>query len=362
MTHAEYMNIAMHLALKAKGETSPNPLVGALLVRGHKIIAQGFHRRCGAAHAEVVVMKKAGKRAQGATLYVTLEPCCHHGRTPPCTDLIIKSGIRQVFVGMKDPNPLMNGKAVLLLKKAGIKMSVGFLEKELRRLNESFIKYIQRKLPFVVAKCAQTLDGKIATAGGHSQWITCLQAREYGHRLRNDFDAILVGINTVLKDNPYLNAARKTKRLKKVIVDTHLRLSLKANIFQGIKPGEVIVAATAKADEKKIALFKHHRVELIVCPLREDRVDLPWLFKELAKREITSILIEGGGTIIGAALKEKLVDKMMIFVAPKIMGDQQAVSSIIGFRAEDVNRLAGLKDFTYRKIGDDLLLEGYLDY
>ena len=362
MTHTDYMNIAMELALKAKGRTSPNPLVGALIVKGEKIISQGFHRRCGADHAEVVAIKKAGRQTKGTSLYVTLEPCSHHGRTPPCTDLIIKSGIQKIFVGMKDPNPLMNGKSILLLRKAGLAVEVGFLEKELKKINEVFIKYIRHQMPFVVAKCAQTLDGKIATARGQSKWITAKQARDYGHRLRDGFDAILVGINTVLKDNPFLNTDGKSKRIKKIILDTRLQLSLKANVFKDVHPGDVIVATTTKADQRKLDLLNSKNVQVMVCPTYDNRVDLQWLFKELAKMEITSILIEGGGTMIGAALKEKLVDKMMVFVAPKIMGDQQAVSSISGFQPTDVNHLPRLKDLTYRKIGDDLLIEGYLHY
>ena len=360
MTHTDYIKIAMDLALKARGQTSPNPLVGALLVKGGKIIAQGFHRRCGADHAEAAAIKKAGRRTKGASLYVTLEPCSHYGRTPPCVDLIIKSGIQKIFVGMKDPNPLMNGKSIRLLKRAGLEVKVGFLKNELKKMNESFIKYIQHKLPFVVAKFAQTLDGKIATAQGQSKWITAKEARDYGHRLRDGFDAILVGINTVLKDNPFLNAKGKSKRIKKIILDTRLQLPLKANVFKDVKPGDVIVATTTKADQRKLELLNSKNVQVMVCPFYEGRVDLQWLFKELAKMEIASILIEGGGTMIGAALKEKLVDKMMVFIAPKIMGDQKAVSSISGFQPADVNHLPRLKDLTYRKIGDDLLMEGYL--
>jgi len=360
MMHSDYMRIAMELAIKARGQTSPNPMVGALLVKGGKIIAQGYHRRCGADHAEAAAIKKAGRRAKGASLYVTLEPCSHHGRTPPCTDLIIKSGIKKIFVGMKDPNPLMNGKSILLLRKAGLAVEVGFLGKELKKINEAFIKYIRQQMPFVVAKCAQTLDGKIATAGGQSKWITAQEARDYGHRLRDGFDAILVGVNTVLKDNPFLNADGKSKRIRKIILDTRLQLPLEANVFKDVRPGDVIVATTTKADQRKLGLLNSRNVQVMVCPSYDGRVDLQWLFKELAKMEITSILIEGGGTMIGAALKERLVDKMMIFVAPKIMGDHQAINAISGFQPTDVNHLPRLKDLTIQKIGEDLLLEGYL--
>jgi diaminohydroxyphosphoribosylaminopyrimidine deaminase/5-amino-6-(5-phosphoribosylamino)uracil reductase len=214
------MRKAMILAQRGLGLTSPNPMVGALLVKNGKIIAQGWHRRCGGDHAEIVALKKAGAKARGCRLYVTLEPCSHYGRTPPCVQQIIAAGIREVYVGMIDPNPLNNGKSIRLLKKAGVKVEVGFLPEKLQRLNEAFVKYITTRMPFVTAKCAQTLDGKIAASSGHSQWITSARTRDHAHKLRSQFDAILVGVNTVLQDNPRLNAAARSKRLKKIILDS----------------------------------------------------------------------------------------------------------------------------------------------
>lgn len=215
-----FMNIALKLALKARNKTSPNPVVGAVVVKKGKIVGTGFHQKAGFAHAEVVAINNAGQLARGGSLYVTLEPCTHFGRTPPCVDRIIKSGISEVFVGMVDPNPLNNGRGIEILKKAGIKVSVGFLEEELRQANQVFIKYITRKVPYITVKVGQSLDGKIATAVGDSKWITSDRSRVFAHRMRSEYDAIIVGVNTVLRDNPSLNAWFSKKHLIKVVVDS----------------------------------------------------------------------------------------------------------------------------------------------
>lgn len=360
MTDYDYMRMALNLALRAQGKTSPNPLVGAVIVKNNKVIARGFHRRCGTDHAEIVALKDAKEKARGATLYVTLEPCSHVGRTPPCVDALIRSGVARVVIGMIDPNPVNNGKSVAGLRRAGIRVKVGFLQEELKKINESFIKFIKYKMPFVVVKCAQTLDGKIATAGGQSKWITSQQSRNYAHRLRDDFDAIMVGANTVLRDNPRLNAADKKKRIKKIIADTHLKISLSANLFKNTRPEDVIIVTSQKAPAVKINKFRKKGVNVIVCPHAKKGVDLKWLFKELARKEITSVLIEGGSKIIGAALKAKLVDKILVFIAPKIMGDACALSSVSGSIIKNVNAAIRLRDWTLKKIGEDILIEGYL--
>ncbi len=357
----DYMKIACGLARKGKGYTSPNPMVGAVLVKKGRIIAKGWHRRYGGPHAEVTVISRAGRQAKGAKLYVTLEPCFHFGKTPPCVDAIIKSGIREVVIGMKDPNPLTNGKSIAKLKRRGIKVKVGCLRQELEHMNEAFVKYVKHKTPFVVAKTAQTLDGKIATSKGQSKWITSLKAREYAHTLRNDFDAILVGINTVLKDNPGLNATRKTKRLKKIILDSSLRIPLRAKLFQNTKPDDCVIAVSQKASQRKMEFLRKRGVRIIVCP-GSGGIPIKWFLKELAKQEIASILLEGGARVIGSALKEKVVDKMMIFVAPRIMGDQGALSSVDGLRISRVNQTMRLKNVCVRNIARDFLIEGYLNY
>ena len=358
--NSEYIKRTYALALKGLGRTSPNPMVGALIVKNNKVLAEGWHRRCGALHAEIEALRKAGKQAHGAKLYVTLEPCFHVGRTPPCVDEIINSQIKEVIIGMKDPNPLTHGKSIIKLKRAGIKVKVGFLKKELLYLNESFVKYIQFHMPFVVAKIAQTLDGKIASETGHSQWITSRQTRKYSHNLRNNFDAILVGINTILQDNPCLNASRKSKRLKKIVLDSSLRISPKALIFKDTFPHDCILATTKRANLQRYRYFNKKGVSIITCPQKEGRVHLKWLLQELAKREITNILFEGGAQVIGSALKEQLVDKMHIYMAPKIMGAQNALSSITGLKVMNMEQALKLNVRTFRKINQDYFMEAYI--
>ena len=360
MADIDYMKRALALALRARGETSPNPLVGAVIVKGSKIIAEGWHKRCGADHAEIVALKKSGSRARGAKLYVTLEPCSHFGRTPPCLDKILESGIREVIVGMKDPNPLNNGRSIRRLKQAGIITKVGILEEELSMMNEAFIKYMRTGLPFVTAKSAQTLDGKIAAANGQSQWITSPSSRDHARELRNDFDAIMVGINTVLSDDPRLNAAKKSKRIKKIIADSTLKIPLNARLFTGTRPEDIIVATTTLADKKKLIELKKKGVNVLVGPAHGNHVHLRWLFKELGKREITSVLIEGGARVIGRALKAGLVDKFLIFIAPKIMGDSAALSSVAGLSISHVNQAVKLRDLTLQPLNEDLLIEAYV--
>lgn len=364
MNHIHYMQRAYALARKGRGRTSPNPMVGAVIVKGGRIIAEGWHKYYGGDHAEVDAIKKAGVKARGATLYVTLEPCCHFGLTPPCTDAIIKAGIKKVVVGVLDPNPITHGKSVKILCQAGIAVSLGFLQEELTRMNEAFNKYIQTKLPFMTAKCAQTIDGKIATASGQSQWITSAKARAFAHRKRDEFDAIMVGINTVLQDDPGLNPARKDKILKKIVVDSTLRIPLGATLFKGVKPSDVIVVTTKRAAKKKMQQMIKRGIEVWVAPAkgRHGHVDLRWVMKELGKQRIAHVLIEGGGRLIGRALKDGLVDRMMVYIAPKIIGDQNAVSAIAGLNVRNLQKALVLKDMTVQKIGEDILVEGNVVY
>ena len=353
------MQRALELAKRGVGKTSPNPMVGAVIVKNKRIIAEGWHPYCGADHAEMIALKKAGDKARGARLYLTLEPCHHFGLTPPCVDAVIKSGVREVVIAMKDPNPLTNGKSIAKLKRAGIKVSVGLLEKEVRRLNEAFIKYIMTKMPFVVAKTAQTLDGKIATATGDSQWITSEETRAFAHLMRDEFDAICVGINTVLRDDPELNGVKK-KILKKIVIDSQLRTPLSARFLKKRYLGQCIMATTKDASPKKIKDFKKRGIYVLICPKTKAGVDLKWLFKELAKIKIMSILIEGGATVIGSALKVNLVDKMHIYLAPKILGDQNALSSIQGLNIKKIHQTINFSELTVKKSHQDILITGYV--
>lgn len=360
MTDIEYMKKALGLALKARGKTSPNPIVGAVVVKSGRIIGEGFHRRRGADHAEVVALKNAGKNASGGQLYVTLEPCFHYGRTPPCVDRIIESGIHEVIISMKDPNPLTNGKSINKLKKAGIKVRCGIMRGEAEKINEVFIKYVTCKMPFVVTKSAQSIDGKIATVTGQSKWITSEKTRLYARRMRDEFDAILVGINTILKDNPGLNGSRKTKRIKKIILDSSLRIPLKAGIFYETEPSDCFVATTSKAPASKIKFLRNKGINVLVCPKKGKRIHLKWLYKELAKMGIMSILIEGGSLVIGSALREGLVDKMIFYIAPMIIGSQDALSSISSQSILNISKAVRLKDLSLSKINEEILITGYV--
>lgn len=361
MNDLDWMTRAWQLALKGKGRTSPNPLVGAVIVKNGQLIAEGWHARCGGPHAEIVALKKAGPRAAGAVLYVTLEPCRHFGRTPPCLDAIIAAGIKRAVVGMKDPNPAMNGRSLVKLRRAGIAVTCGILEDELFKMNEAFIKYIKFHRPLVVAKSAQTLDGKIAVFSGRSRWITSSPTRQWARQRRNEFDGILVGIETVLKDDPRLNPADRTKSWKKVVVDSRLRIPLNARLFRATSPQDCLIATTRAYSLSKYRQLLKKNVTVIVCPQRGKRVDLGWLMEELARREITSVLIEGGAHVIGSALAQKLVDRMHIYVAPWIMGDERALGAVAGLDDGHTGKVA-LKDIQIQKIGKDILIEGSVQY
>jgi len=362
MKDEDYMTMACGLADRGRGRTSPNPLVGALVVKKGRIVAQGWHKRCGSDHAEVIALKKAGKKARGAKLYVTLEPCFHYGRTPPCVDRIITEGITSVVIGMKDPNPLTCGRSIAKLRRNGIKVKVGVLKNECGKCNEVFIKYMKTGLPFVVTKTAQTLDGKIATSRGQSQWITSPQARRFARRRRNAFDAIMVGINTVLKDNPALQAESRAKRIKKVVVDSTLKIPLKARLFGNTPPENCFVITTPRASRRKAELLRRKGVQVMISASHKRTIRLKWVLKALAKREITSVLIEGGARLIGRALEERCVDRMQFYVAPKIMGDPSALGSVWGPRVRHVDNSFRLAEITAQKVGPDLLIEGDVQY
>ena len=353
------MNLAMRQARRAEGRTFPNPLVGALVVKNSRVIARGYHKKAGLPHAEVVALSLAGKQASGAKLYVTLEPCFHFGRTPPCTDMIIKSGIKEVIVGMLDPNPLNNGKGVQVLRKHGIKVEVGFLEDKLSKMNESFIKYITQRIPYVTVKVGQSLDGKIATYRGNSQWITSDHAREYVHRMRGKFDAIMVGVNTILRDNPRLQAMSLSKGLTKIIVDSHLSIPCQAEVLQN--PLVIIVtlrvtSGQETANRNILAL----KAQILEVKEKGGLVNLRDMMKKLARLKITNILVEGGGALIGSLFDEGLVDKVLFFISPKIIGGKEAISSVMGKGVAHLDKAFKLKDVCLRRIGEDFLVEGYI--
>ncbi|MEK6743232.1 MAG: bifunctional diaminohydroxyphosphoribosylaminopyrimidine deaminase/5-amino-6-(5-phosphoribosylamino)uracil reductase RibD [Nitrospirota bacterium] len=358
----KYMRIALRLAEKAAGRTSPNPMVGAVVVKNGRVIARGWHKKAGEPHAEVIALAKAGSSAKGATLYVTLEPCSHvNKRTPPCSPLVIQSGVKRVVIAMIDPNRKVSGGGIRAIRKAGIEVVTGVLEPEARLLNEAYIKFITKGVPFVTLKIAQTLDGRIATAKGDSKWITGAKAREEGHKLRDRNDAILVGINTVLKDDPALTARIPDGRDPvRVIVDSRLSIPLNAKVLTQRSTAKTVVAALASAPRTKVNCLQATGVEVLFVKSNRGRIDLPDLMKELGKQDIMSVLIEGGAEINASALKAGIVDKIVMFIAPTLMTGRDSLCSIGGSSPVKLDHAVKLSEVTAQFVGPDLKIEGYV--
>ncbi len=357
---SRFMARALKLAVRAKGRTSPNPLVGAVIVKSGKKIAEGYHKKAGEKHAEIAALEKAGPQARGAEMYVTLEPCCHTGRTGPCTDAIIEAGIKKVFLAMRDPNPLVAGKGIARLKKAGIKVSEGVMREEAKEVNAAFAKFITGGLPYVTLKAACSLDGKIAAEGGESKWISNSHSRKLVHEMRSESDAILVGVNTLLRDNPRLNVRPVKKGVKqpiRVIVDTSLKSPPDARIFNS-RGGGVIVATSRNASGKRAKALAKRGAEIIRLPERKGMVSLKALMKALAKRDIVTVLLEGGSTLYSEALSIGIVDRVAIFFAPLLIGGSDRFSIFRGKGVRILKKALKVDDITYRKLGDNLLIEG----
>jgi diaminohydroxyphosphoribosylaminopyrimidine deaminase / 5-amino-6-(5-phosphoribosylamino)uracil reductase len=355
ISHKKYMQIALNLAEKGKGSVSPNPLVGCVIVKRGKIVGKGYHKKYGEEHAEINAIKDAGKKANNATMYISLEPCSHWGKTSPCTEKIVEAGIREVIVGIEDPNPLVDGYKEL--KFRGLKTRIGILRDSAFKLNESYIKYMRTKTPYVLLKLAMSLDGKIATSTGDSKYITSKEARILVHHMREEYDAVMIGINTVIKDNPLLDTRLiKGKNPVKIILDSSLKISDKMKIFKD--PSKVIIATTKKAPKKRIENMQQKGVRIIVVRQKGKFVDLEELMKELGNSEISSVMIEGGAELSGNAIKEGIVDKVAIFTAPKIIGN--GFDAIKNLGIKKVKKAITLKNITTRKIGKDLLVEGYI--
>jgi diaminohydroxyphosphoribosylaminopyrimidine deaminase/5-amino-6-(5-phosphoribosylamino)uracil reductase len=359
----QWMRRALELAGKAAGRTSPNPMVGAVIVKNGRVIAEGYHKKAGRPHGEIEALRKAGKRARGAQMFVNLEPCCHQGRTPPCTDAIIESGLREVFVGMRDPNPQVAGKGIRQLKRAGIVVHNGLLKNECQRLNEVFVKYIQTGKPFVTLKSALSLDGKIATSTGESQWITGPEARERVHRMRDQVDAIMVGAGTVLKDNPRLNTRLKKGKGSdpaRVILDARAEIPLKSRVFQQARRNRVIYATTRKASTNRINRLHKAGVHIYILPEKNKHISLKKLTKLLGQVGIASVLVEGGGGLNASALKEGIVDKVVLFLAPLIIGGESAPGAVGGPGIKRLKQALSIKNLTVTPVGADWMVEGYL--
>jgi diaminohydroxyphosphoribosylaminopyrimidine deaminase / 5-amino-6-(5-phosphoribosylamino)uracil reductase len=357
----KYMAMAIDLALMGKGRTSPNPMVGAVVVKDGKVVGSGYHKKAGTPHAEAIALQAAGADAKGATLFVNLEPCCHTRKlTPPCTDAVITSGVARVVIGMMDPNPEVSGRGVSLLRDAGLTVDVGVLRERCEDINVVFRKYITTGLPFVTLKAAQTLDGKIATATGESKWITGPEAREYGHTLRNLADAIVVGIGTVLKDDPSLTTRLGTQDSRdpaRIILDSHARIPLTAKVLNLESGAKTYVAVTSGAPEDRIKELKAKGAEVLVIGAKDGRVDIEALMRELANMGMTNVLVEGGATVNADALRAGIVDKVNFFIAPKILGGEDAIGSIGGRSPESLTGAVQLYDMSFTKLGGDILVE-----
>lgn len=363
------MGLALRLATRGKGRTSPNPMVGAVVVSGGRIVGRAYHRKAGEPHAEVLALHQAGPRARGATLYLTLEPCCHHAkRTPPCVPLLIAAQLRRVVVAMKDPNPSVHGRGLQALRRAGISVSVGCLEEEATALNRIYCHWVTTGRPWVILKAGMTLDGKIATARGESQWITSPEARRKAHRLRGEVDAILVGVGTVQADDPKLTVrvprrAGMTDMVRpwqplRVIADSNLTIPSTAAVLSRRSLAKTLIATTTKAPLRRVRNLRNAGIEVLPLKPQQGRVPMGNLLRELGRRGIASLLVEGGGTLNAALWKEGLVNEVRLFVSPLLLGGQDAKSVIGGAspaRLADAVKLQGLR---VRQVGSDFLVQG----
>lgn len=358
----KYMRLAMQLAGNAIGRTSPNPLVGAVIVKDNRVVGCGWHRKAGTPHAEVHALNQAGELAQGADVYVTLEPCAHYGKTPPCAKALVEAKVKNVYGGLLDVNPKVAGKGFKILEDAGIHVEYGFLQDELRKQNEVFFKWIEHKKPFIVLKAAMTLDGKIATATGQSKWITNETSRAYGYKLRDIYDGIMVGINTVIEDNPMLTArVDGGKNPIRIVVDSSLKIDINANVVQD-KSAKTIIATTDKANKDKILKLQAQDVDVIVVDKDEnDKVDIEKLLDILGQQNICSILVEGGATLSGSFVAKKLVDKVYFFIAPKIIGGKEAKTPVAGTGILNLQEALALKDIQIEKLEEDVLIISRVD-
>ncbi len=363
--HGDHMHRALALARRGLGRTAPNPMVGAVVVRGGRIVGEGYHHRAGQPHAEVLALRQAGPRARGATLYVTLEPCNHDGRTPPCCDAILASGIARVVAADRDPNPVTDGRGFARLRRSRVRLVTGVLAREARDLNAPFHKAMRAGLPWVVAKIGQSVDGKIATRTGQSRWITSAAARRLGHQWRSRVDAVLVGVNTVLQDDPRLSARAgrpPAGRPMKIIVDSRLRTPVTARCLSRQSPAPTLIATTVRPSARQRDAFARRGAELLTLPARRGRVPLRRLCRVLVKRGLQSLLIEGGGEVLAGALAERLVDRVVWCIAPLIIGGRGAPSAVGGEGIPALARAVRLADMRVSRLGPDLVVDARVMY
>ena len=357
----KWMRECLGLARRGARSVSPNPMVGCLIVKNGKSVGKGYHSQYGRAHAERAALKDAGASARGATLYVNLEPCSHHGKTPPCVDAMLESGVRAVVIATKDPNPLVSGRGIAALRKAGVRVRVGILQKESRELNEVFFKYIRLALPFVTLKIAQTLDGKIASPDGQSRWITSPEARRLGHHLRAEHDAVLVGAGTVIADDPRLTVRLvRGRNPVRVVIDGRLRSPSGAKVFRKgrVAPTLLFVSdQAARSKQRKVASLRRRGVDVIPLPATRGLISLRRVLRELGKRNIAAVLVEGGQQMFTEFIRSRLADKAFIFTAPKILGAGISSIGTLGLSTVAESRL--LRRCSLQTVGADTLLVGY---
>ena len=357
----DYMRVALRLAQRGYGLTSPNPMVGAVLVRNGGIIGQGWHRRAGHPHAEIEALRDAQRRersVRGATLYVTLEPCSTHGRTPPCTEAILAAGIQRVVVAASDPNPAHQGRGLALLERAGIEVNVGLLADEANETNEAFRHWIVHGTPWVTVKAGMSLDGKIATVRGESRWITSEKSRVLGMKMRAGTDAIIVGVNTVLADDPSLTVRLrgfKTKRWWRIVLDPRARTPVTAKVISDEHAASTIIVVTEAAPTRRVSALAR-RARVLCAPVKDKGIHLPWLLKQLGKEEITSLLVEGGGETNAAFLGAGLAHRVAFFYAPMVLGGRDAPKAVAGQGIARVSQAPKLQAVRWRRIGSAILL------
>ncbi len=359
MSDESYIQLAIEIAKKGMGNVSPNPLVGCVIVKNERIIGAGFHEKIGQNHAEINAINSSPENLEGSTLYVNLEPCSHYGKTPPCVDSIIEKKIKRVVIGTLDMNPLVCGKGVKKLKKAGIDVKVGILEKECEKLNKFFFKYISKKIPYVTLKAAQTIDGKIADQNGYSKWVSSVDSRRHVHSLRSKYDAVLIGAGTVAKDDPSLTVRLvEGRNPQRIILDTKLRLKSSQKLFRNNSDKNLIVVTSEKSISKKNKIKKLNSSGINIIHVKEDEygnLDLKSILKELGKLSITSVLVEGGNKIFTSFVKNNLYDDILLFITPKILG--KGVSAIGDLGIYDIRKAVKVKVKAVETIGDDILVE-----
>ncbi|MEE9390267.1 MAG: bifunctional diaminohydroxyphosphoribosylaminopyrimidine deaminase/5-amino-6-(5-phosphoribosylamino)uracil reductase RibD [Candidatus Aminicenantaceae bacterium] len=357
-----YLQMAYSLAEKAKGWASPNPYVGAVIVKRGIIVGYGYHEKPGKPHAELIALQKAGTLSRNSTAYITLEPCVHWGRTPPCVESLLQARHKRVVISALDPNPLVFKKGVRRMRQAGIEVIVGLLEEKNKRLNEIYLKYITKKLPFVVAKAAISLDGKIATKNFNSRWISSSQTREYMHLLRGEYDAIMVGINTLIKDDPLLTIRHrnwKGKKIMRIILDSRLRFPLNSRILSTLSQGKILVFTLRTASPKKAEALRKKGVDIVFLPRTSSKVDLKEVLAWLGQNEIASVFVEGGRLLLTSMLEKMLIDKIFLSISPKLIGGEKAPSLFQGKGAGCIKDSFLLERINSFQIDKDIIFEGY---